>query len=142
MIAWLKKYYPYLGALFGVFMISYALIKTPTYSESSHRFTIMNNDLHELVVNGSRIISKRDANKYGVASINVDVAGILINDKDLMRLGWSPLLNHEHTFCKDGMIYAMSLSNRVYSGMKVINMNFRYSSKTIDICSKQSGHQR
>lgn len=137
MTVWIKKYCPYLGALFGVFVIPYALIKTPAFSESNLRFTIMNNDLHKLVVNESHIISRSEANKYGVASLNVDVAGILINDNDLRRLGWSPVLSREHTFCKDGMIYVMSLSSQVYSGMKVMNMNFRYSSKTIEICNKQ-----
>lgn len=134
MIGKLKKYYPYIATLLGIIMISYALIRNPSFSESNLRFYMMKGDLDKLVIDKSNIISRREVNKYGVASIDLEIKGQTIATDDLKKLGWSLMPGRKYTFCKDGMIYAMSLSDQIFLGMKVFDVNFRYDAQTVAAC--------
>jgi hypothetical protein len=136
MIAWLKKNGPYVGALFGVLMIPYVLITTPSLSESQQRLGVMRSDLQKMVDNGGKIAYGKEVNKYGVASLSVEVVGELVNAQKLADLGWVPISQSGGEYCKDGIVLKAYISNQLFMGEKILSMNFRYTSQTIGICKK------
>jgi hypothetical protein len=136
MVARLKKFGPYVAILFGVIVIPYVLITTPSMSESRRRFGVMEGDLHKMFNNGGRILDRQDVNKYGVASLSVQVSGELLNDKELMGLGWASISSSGGEYCKDGIILTTFISPQLSMGKKILNVNFRYTSQTVDICEK------
>lgn len=136
MIAWLKRFGPYIATLLGVIVIPYVLITTPSISESRMHFSVMESDLHKMFNNGGVFLNKSEVNKYGVASLSVEVSGELLNDKDLAELGWTSINSSGGEYCKDGILLRASVSRQLFMGQKVLNVNFRYTSQTINVCEK------
>lgn len=141
MIAWIKKNYPYVGALVGLLMIPYVLITTPSLSDSHRKYSIMKNDLRVILHNGGTVISKEEVDKYGVADIAASFfAGSLtvdIRNKNLaaiISLGWIPIGRLGNEYCKDGILFSSYFSDEDHDGNKVVIMNFRYTSQTIRLC--------
>lgn len=130
----LKKVYPYIGALFGIFMIPYILITTPSLHEFQRKFVMMNSDLQQMVDNHGVVASRRELNKYGVASLSVEVAGQLLDGKKLAELGWISIDQSGARYCKDGVLLSTYPSDQLFMGEKMVNVDFRYTTKTISTC--------
>ncbi|WP_431634709.1 hypothetical protein ACQVBX_13490 [Dyella sp. KULCS107] len=149
MIAWIKKFGPYIAALYAVIAIPYVLITTPSLSQSRSRLGVMEGDLREMFKNGGRIINRREVDKYGVASLSVEVVGELLSDEDLVRLGWTSIGLSGGGYCKDGIFLSVRISPQIFLGQKVLDLDFRYTSQTIATCyghrsatHKESGNSR
>lgn len=97
----------------------------------------MDGDLHKMFNNGGRILNSQEVNKYGVASLSVQVSGELLNDKRLMELGWVSVNASGGEYCKDGIMLTTFISPQLSMGQKILNVNFRYTSQTIDVCENR-----
>jgi hypothetical protein len=134
MMRWIKKYFPYLGALFGILMIPYILITTPSLGDSHRKFKIMENDLQKMLTNKASIVAIKEVNKYGVASLSAEITG-LMDARKLTALGWFPVNDSGSEYCKDGMLLTTYFSDTLFMGLKVLNVDFRYTTKTISFCN-------
>lgn len=122
-------------------MIPYVLITTPSFQSSQKMFGVMKGDAREIEKNGGIVVSKKEVNKYGVADLSINfLAGSLSsevrakNALTLSSLGWKSIDRYNDGYCKNGMIYSSYFSDEMYDGMKMVVMNFRYTSQTISVC--------